>query len=64
MIFKSRKAFEEEVFKRVNEQQQREEQWRKNQEIEKRLCDLEWKVRCLESNGHTPTLAETKVCDG
>ena len=65
MIFISRKRFDEEVFKRVNTEREREEAWRNRQDIEKRLCDLEFRVNNLERPVvATNVVTSSGVCNG
>lgn len=48
MIIKTRRAFEEEINRRMSEERMREELWRKQLEYDQRISELEFRVRCLE----------------
>lgn len=48
MFFKSRKAFEEEIFRRMNEEDDRRNLYRRLSELEDQVRDLTYRVARLE----------------
>ena len=59
MIFKTKKQFEEEVFKRINEVNFHETTERKLYELQDKVRELEFRVRCLEDKDRCEKMANT-----
>ena len=57
MIFKTRKAFEDEVCRRVAEIEERQAQSRRMYDLEEKIRDLTYRLARLEDSvyGHGPT---------
>lgn len=61
MIFKTRKAFEDEICRRVAEIEERQAQSRRLYELEERVRDLTYRVARLEDAVYGPKPGQTPV---
>lgn len=59
MIFITKKAFEEEVFKRISEVNFHEKTERKLCELQDKVRELDFRVRCLEDKERCEKMANT-----
>ena len=61
MIFKTKKAFEDEICRRVAEIDEQKSMSRRMYELEDRVRDLTYKVSCLEDAVRGPKPGQTPV---